>query len=99
MGTLNFKVETEFSNPIYRASLQFLEGSLSENNSDSRDEEELINFNIKTIDSKLISLYKIKELWTGCYWLIVEYKNFDKLSENIDIYPGNNNFMLIYPKN
>lgn len=94
---LNLKVECRTDNPIYKLFYQRLDLSVSENSVESQNEEEFPHPTIKKVDKKDIYSYYLSDIFPGTYKIYLEYKDYEVLSEEIQLYVGLNSYIVSYP--
>ena len=95
---LNLKVECRPDNPIYKLFYQRMDLSVSENSLESQNEEEFPHPTIKKVDRKDLYTYYVSDILPGTYKIYLEYKDYEVLSEEIQLYVGLNSYIVNYPE-
>jgi hypothetical protein len=95
---LTLNVECRPDNPVYKLFYQRLDLSVSENSIESQNEEEFPHPVIKKVDKKDIYSYHVADIFPGTYKIYLEYKDYEVLGEEIQLYVGLNSYTVSYPE-
>jgi hypothetical protein len=95
---LNLTIEGLHSNPVYKLVYQPIDFNESENSIESQNEEEFPNVKKTHKDDKEIYSYKLVDVLPGVYKIHLEYKDYEVISKEIELYAGFNAYYVKYPE-